>query len=177
MEYKVISPKELKETIRLHGMWLRGEVGGSRADLSEADLSLANLSRANLSWADLSEANLSWADLSEADLSLANLSLANLSLANLSEANLAAPTMFLLASWRKVSDALTTELMRFDADNHPNPKAFTAWAKGGDCPYTGVKWQRCAQFQEKKVLWKPGKCKMSALQLVEALFKEKEIKR
>jgi hypothetical protein len=85
--------------------------------------------------------------------------------------------MLLLANWQEVSDLLTTELMRYDADNHPDKKLFTAWAKGGDCPYSSIWWQRCANFQEKKELWKVGKCKMSALQLVEALFKEKDIKR
>jgi len=90
--------KELKQCIELHLKWLRKEEGGSRADLSRAnlswaDLSRADLSRANLSWADLSRANLSgadlsWANLSGADLSWANLSGANLSGADLSWANL-----------------------------------------------------------------------------------------
>jgi uncharacterized protein YjbI with pentapeptide repeats len=34
---------ELKEVLRLHGMWLRDEAGGKRANLSRADLSGANL--------------------------------------------------------------------------------------------------------------------------------------
>ena len=56
---RTISALELKEVVRKHGMWLRGEDGGERADLSGADLS----------WADLSGANLRGADLSGADLS------------------------------------------------------------------------------------------------------------
>jgi hypothetical protein len=84
---------DLKEILRKHSLWLKGEVGGVRADLSGADLSSANLSSANLSGADLtraylSGANLSGANLPSADLSSANLSGANLSGADLSSANL-----------------------------------------------------------------------------------------
>ncbi len=132
------------------------------ADLSGANLSGANLSGANLSGADLSGANLRWADLSGANLSGANLSWANLSGANLSGANLSganlpAPTQVLLASWRSLSDSLTADLMRFDADNHPNPLAFDEWATGGECPYTSTKVQRAANFKEKRELFGTGK--------------------
>ncbi len=57
---------ELKEVLRLHGMWWRDEAGGKRANLSGAYLRGANLSGANLSRADLSRANLRGADLSGA---------------------------------------------------------------------------------------------------------------
>jgi hypothetical protein len=70
-----------------HRKWLRGE-GGSRADLSGAELSRADLSGANLSGAELSRAYLSGANLSGAYLSGADLSGANLSGAYLSGANL-----------------------------------------------------------------------------------------
>ena len=70
-----------------HRKWLRGE-GGSRADLSGAELSRADLSGANLSGAELSRAYLSGANLSGAYLSHANLSGANLSGAYLSGADL-----------------------------------------------------------------------------------------
>jgi len=65
---------EIKEIVKKHAMWQRGETGGARADLSRADLSRADLSRANLSGANLSGANLSRANLSRANLSRANLS-------------------------------------------------------------------------------------------------------
>ena len=86
-------PLDLQEIIRKHGLWLRCEKGGERANLSGADLSGANLSGANLSGANLSGANLSGANLSganlrEADLSGANLREANLREADLSRANL-----------------------------------------------------------------------------------------
>jgi len=63
-----MKPDELKEVLRLHGMWLRNEDGGKRAVLSRADLSRAVLSRADLREADLNGAYLSEADLSRADL-------------------------------------------------------------------------------------------------------------
>ena len=85
--------QELQGILDAHKKWLRGEVGGARANLSGADLSRANLSgaylsRANLSGADLSRADLSRANLSGADLSRAYLSRANLSGADLSRAYL-----------------------------------------------------------------------------------------
>ncbi len=43
-----MTPAELTEILRLHGMWLRGEAGGKRADLHGADLRGANLRGANL---------------------------------------------------------------------------------------------------------------------------------
>ena len=80
--------QELKNILDKHLKWLRGENGGKRADLFEADLSGANLFEANLSRANLFEANLSGANLSGANLSRANLSGANLFEANLSGADL-----------------------------------------------------------------------------------------
>ena len=83
-----LTQEELNEIVRLHGMWLRYEEGGVRANLSGANLIDANLIDANLSGANLSGANLIDANLSGANLSGANLSGANLSCANLSGANL-----------------------------------------------------------------------------------------
>ena len=84
---------KLAEVIRLHGMWLRGETGGLRADLRganlcEANLCGANLREANLRGANLCEANLRGANLCEANLRGANLRGANLREADLREANL-----------------------------------------------------------------------------------------
>jgi uncharacterized protein YjbI with pentapeptide repeats len=84
---------ELNEIIRLHGLWLAGNDGGVRADLSSADLSSADLRNAilrnaDLRYADLSSANLSSADLRYADLSSADLSSADLRNAILRNADL-----------------------------------------------------------------------------------------
>ena len=67
-----MSPNEINTIIANHAKWFEGE-GGSRADLSLADLRGADLRGANLRGADLSLANLSRADLRGANLSRANL--------------------------------------------------------------------------------------------------------
>ncbi len=102
---KKILAEDLKRIILDHKDWLHtnGKMG-SRANLSEtdlsgiempeanlmmADLSGANLSGTNLLLVDLSQAKLKNADLSGADLSGADLLLANFHNANLSGADLA----------------------------------------------------------------------------------------
>ena len=78
---------DLKKILDEHLLWLNGE-GGSRANLSNADLRGANLSNADLRCANLSNADLRDADLSNADLFGANLRGANLFGANLRNADL-----------------------------------------------------------------------------------------
>ncbi|MDQ1942553.1 pentapeptide repeat-containing protein [Cronobacter sakazakii] len=85
---------ELSKILDEHKVWVTsfGE-NGSKANLSDADLSCAdlrgaNLSCANLRGADLYGANLYGANLSDADLSCADLRGANLSCANLRGADL-----------------------------------------------------------------------------------------
>ena len=85
---KKISDTELKAIIYKHAKWARGEDGGERADLRDADLRGANLRNADLRGADLCDADLCNADLRDADLSGANLRGADLSGANLRDANL-----------------------------------------------------------------------------------------
>jgi hypothetical protein len=82
------TPEEVAEVLRLHKLWVEGDKGGKRADLSSADLSYADLSYADLSYADLRSADLSYADLRSADLSYADLSYAYLSYADLRNAYL-----------------------------------------------------------------------------------------
>ena len=85
------------------------------------------------------------------------------------------PTMFLLADWEGVSDELTLALMRYDASNHPNPRMFLDWGKGGPCPYEDCRWQRSAQFFERRGLIKPSFLRrkvLSAYELAERLLKE-----
>lgn len=59
----IIKGKTLEEILKLHKMWLNGEDGGIRA----------NLSGANLRGVDLEGANLRGVDLEDADLEGANL--------------------------------------------------------------------------------------------------------
>ena len=89
---------DLKKILDEHLLWLNGE-GGSRANLSNADLRGANLSNAdlfgaNLRGANLSNANLRNANLRDADLRCANLRNANLFGANLRGANLSNADLF-----------------------------------------------------------------------------------
>ena len=90
---KNISQEELKEILKKHEMWLKGEEGGERADLSNADLRGFDLSNINLSGADLrnidlSDTNLNYTDLSNADLWNSNLSYTDLIGADLWNSNL-----------------------------------------------------------------------------------------
>ena len=84
---------DLKKILDEHLLWLNGE-GGSRANLSNADLFGANLRCANLSNADLFGANLRGANLSNANLRNANLRDADLRGADLSCANLSNANLF-----------------------------------------------------------------------------------
>lgn len=58
-----MDPEKLKEILGNHGKWMRGKIGGVRADLRYADLRYADLRSASLRSADLSYANLSYASL------------------------------------------------------------------------------------------------------------------
>ena len=91
---KTYTPEELKEIVRLHGMWLRNEAGGKKADLHDAYLCNANLHGADLTGANLTGANLIDANLIDANLSGANLIDANLCNANLIDANLTGADLY-----------------------------------------------------------------------------------
>ena len=80
---KNISQEELKEILKKHEMWLKGEKGGERADLRDTNLRGTNLMDADLRYTDLRCANLSDTNLSDADLRSANLWNADLRDANL----------------------------------------------------------------------------------------------
>lgn len=107
----------LKEVFERHKKWLRGEVGGERADLRDSDLSGADLrdsylSRTNLRGAALSGADLSGADLRRANLRRANLGGANLSGADLRDANLSEANL----SEANLSGAILSDVDLSDAD-------------------------------------------------------------
>ena len=70
--------EELAEILRLNAAWRRGEPGGKRADLSDADLSGVDFRDADLRDAILSRADLSGVDFRDADLRGAILSGADL---------------------------------------------------------------------------------------------------
>jgi hypothetical protein len=88
-----VTAAELRAAVKAHGKWLRGETGGSRADLRGAvlrgaDLRGAVLTRAVLRGADLTGAVLRGADLTGADLTGADLRGADLTRADLTGADL-----------------------------------------------------------------------------------------
>lgn len=85
---KKISDTELKAIIYKHAKWTRGEDGGERADLRDADLRDANLRGADLYGANLRGANLCGANLRNANLCDADLCNANLRGADLCDADL-----------------------------------------------------------------------------------------
>jgi len=164
------------------------------ADLRSADLRSADLRSADLRSADLRSANLRSADLRSADLRSADLRSANLRSANLRSANLRSadlrsadlryadlqtayvPVSHLLYNtyWGELSDKLTLELMRHDAE-FLEPGAVDSWAKGNSgCPYADS--ARDFMFCEKAKLWKPGKPKLRGIKLLKALCDEKNIK-
>lgn len=88
-----MNQEKLNEIVRLHGLWLRDEEGGVRAELSETGLSKVDLSEAdlrltNLRSVDLRGARLRWANLRGAALSGADLRWVNLHNADLRNADL-----------------------------------------------------------------------------------------
>ena len=78
-----MTQEELNLTVWNHEKWLRGEKGGKRAILRNADLTGLGLTHANLSKADLRDVILFKSDLRYIDLTEANLTRANLCEANL----------------------------------------------------------------------------------------------
>jgi uncharacterized protein YjbI with pentapeptide repeats len=63
-----MTPEQIKEVLKKHAKWLRGEEGGERANLLGADLRGADLWEADLLGANLEGANLEGANLEGADL-------------------------------------------------------------------------------------------------------------
>ena len=55
--------EKLDEILKKHGLWLKSETGGERADLRWANLRWANLNRADLSRADLRGVDLDFSCL------------------------------------------------------------------------------------------------------------------
>jgi len=129
----------------------------TRVAVEKAVAAGANLAGANLDGANLAGANLDGANLAGANLARANLAGAYLARANLAGAkSLPPPSVILSGHWGEVPDDLCTDLMRWDAANHPDPSAFDRWAKGGACPYAGIAFARAANFHERRDLWSPG---------------------
>ncbi len=148
---------EIREVIEAHRRWLQGEPDGRRADLAGADLRGANLRDVNLRGADIRGADIRDVNLRGADIRGANLRDVNLRGADIRGASLPSPQMVLMSEWRRLSDDLTRDLMRYDAASHPEGEAaFSRWAADGPCPYDGCHIERAALFTEHRKLWSPG---------------------
>jgi len=148
-----------------------------RANLMGADLMGANLRGANLMGADLRRANLRGANLRGANLRGANLRGAELRGADLRGANLREARYSIMAlfriRWYELSDNITLELMRHDAE-FIGTENMGKWAEGGSCPYD--KTERDFLFDEQRKLWRKGKPKLRGIDLFKALCKENRIK-
>jgi hypothetical protein len=109
--------------------------------------------------------NLSRADLSGADLSGINLSGAKIKFHQY-------PSIRTLSSMtlENISDEIILELMRWDAQAHPEPELFDEWAKGGPCPYQNE--ERWWWMTENKEVWKAGKPTMKLSDLVLEICKQ-----
>ena len=127
------------------------------AEKNKTDLRGAYLGGAYLRGAYLGGADLRHADLRGAEIKFWQF-----------------PSIRLLSSMNlgTLSDALTTELFRRDMAAHPKPELFKKWAKGDECPY--VNEERFWYFDLRKECWKSGKPKMSDVELIFAICKEKK---
>jgi hypothetical protein len=85
---KTYTAEQIKETLRLHKLWLDGDPSGVRANLRGANLQGANMRDANMQVGNMRFANMQNADMRGANLRGANLRDANLRDANLQGANL-----------------------------------------------------------------------------------------
>ena len=167
----------LATILKNHKLWLEGNTDKNWADLWGADLRKENLRWANLRGADLWGANLWGADLLGADLSGADLRCTNLRGTNLMGADLRKTKYGVLnllqTNWGNLSDTLTLELMRHDAELC-RTEAMNNWAlSGGSCPFSDM--ERGFHFVENKEIWKPGSPRLRGIELLLALANEKEI--
>ena len=135
---------------------------------------LCEKNEASLYGALLDGASLYGASLDGASLDGASLNRASLDGASLDGAVYSILSLLCQVNWGALSDDLTLELMRHDAELCGEEK-MNLWANGGNCPFSG-NLIRGFYFREKKDIWKPGKPKLRGLKLFRALCEEKEIK-
>lgn len=140
----------------------------NRVNLDGAFLNGVSLNKASLNKASLDEASLIGASLDEASLNGSSLDKASLINAKYQITNL-----LYSINWGELSDELTLELMRHDAEIIGIDK-MNEWSDGGKCPYDNM--YRDFKFAIKEKLWKAGKPKLRGLKLFKALCKEKNIK-
>lgn len=106
---KTYTKEELDEILRKHKLWLEGEEGGERADLTGAVLTGAVLTRADLTGADLTGADLTGADLTDAVLTRATVSVYTVGFA------LSCPDTGAFIGWKKAHGKIVKLLIPVDA--------------------------------------------------------------
>ncbi len=144
----------------------------NHASLNYASLNGASLNGALLNGASLNDTSLNYASLNYASLNSASLNSALLNGASLNYARYSISTI-LKIWWGPLSDSLTLELMRHDAE-YIGYDAMDTWAAGGTCPYGHQ--SRDFYFGENRKLWIRGKPKLRGRELFFALCKERGIK-
>ena len=161
---------ELKERIRLHGLWLTCWEGGKQLTLSGSNLSYSNLRGSDLRGSNLRDSDLSGSNLSGSDLSGSNLRGSIYSVVNV-----------LRTFWGLPDDAkhLTLELMAHDAESC-GIEAMDKWAKDeAGCPFAHS--ERDYYFQEDRQLWLSASAadkvpKLRGRKLLEALCEACKVK-
>ena len=68
MTKNTYTPEELQAILDSHLKWLKGEEGGVRVNLANANLTNANLTNANLAYVNLTNVNLTYANLAGVNL-------------------------------------------------------------------------------------------------------------
>jgi uncharacterized protein YjbI with pentapeptide repeats len=83
-----ITEIDLRDILKKHELWLKGEEGGEKADLRGSDLSYSNLRGSDLRGSDLSYSNLRGSNLRNSNLRNSNLSYSDLRGSDLSYSDL-----------------------------------------------------------------------------------------
>lgn len=136
---KKITQEEVDKIIEKHGLWLKGESGGEKADFSNMDLQGMYLEYANLDSADLSESNLNFVYLSNANLRRANLHnaelyLTELSYTDLTGANLSGVNLYgANLTGAKLDEVTTDNNTKHFRPVCPEEGEFIGWKKGVFC--------------------------------------------
>lgn len=146
------------------------------ANLEEVNLGGALLVRANLVGANLVRANLRGANLEEVNLRGANLREADLGGANLRGTSYSPLLLLCSISIGEISDSLTAELMKWDAEFRVfGGPSFALWARGsGDCPFDDHE-ERAFHFNELREAFEYGPPRMSLPELFRAVMEELDI--
>jgi hypothetical protein len=90
---KTYTAEQIKETLRLHKLWLDGDPSGVRANLRDANMQNANLQGANMRFANMRNADMRDADMRGANLRFSNMQNADMRDADMRGANLQGANM------------------------------------------------------------------------------------